>query len=576
MPRAINLKSSKWMWISGLCASIGLVTALVLADMLDESTASSRAATSSVATDKLPSLKLDLLQPDAVISTQSLSQLPRDVLSVPILNTLLTEDFVYYYEENESRLGLRGAIRRIAYEHDMNIGDEIVSYALNTPARIALWKTQDGKLGNFMMVIDRGSLAKSLELLAKAALNDSQLKIIGSVPLQDGDKVKVYGLNYAGNRTLYFADYHGRLFIFSDERMALPPKQKKKPSDYSKIRALLTSDPAEDQDPYLRRFDLTGIKTKHTIALSGSYASFGYQYFFPALRALRFDFGDKGWDTYAMLDGAKARISHQDTRKLWSAAPIDPSLCVALPIEASRAEGVIKGLAFGNEGFSQQMLASVQGPSAICWYSMARMYAPLLVMKTNSDAQAEKYLETVFGNVVGKRVKKGKGPKTPISRLRKISRADGAIWYRDVASHYGMYERTAKDANGAELVESYYRPTLAYVDKYLLFSPDPRLVDQAVGVLDKKYPALSDQLPGEGNISLVAYPASLTKQMQDSMLESLPAESEQALREAVVMRFFPVLDRFKKYPPYVLNLPANAGAGGIQWERLEWRALSSH
>jgi len=78
--------------------------------------------------------RLQLAQPDAVIQTASLSSLPKDILAIPQLKDLLSEDFLYYYETNEDRLGIDGALRRIAYEHHLSLTDEILAKILNMPA----------------------------------------------------------------------------------------------------------------------------------------------------------------------------------------------------------------------------------------------------------------------------------------------------------------------------------------------------------------------------------------------------------------------------------------------------------
>ena len=56
-----------------------------------------------------------LARPDAMIVSSSLRDLPHDLLSVPLLKSVLTEDFVFYYEERDTLLGLKGTLRRIAY-----------------------------------------------------------------------------------------------------------------------------------------------------------------------------------------------------------------------------------------------------------------------------------------------------------------------------------------------------------------------------------------------------------------------------------------------------------------------------
>ena len=67
----------------------------------------------------LASDKLGMSRPDGLLETNSLSQLPKDLLAVPFLKDTLTEDFVFYYEAHADRLGLIGSLRRIIYEHDL-------------------------------------------------------------------------------------------------------------------------------------------------------------------------------------------------------------------------------------------------------------------------------------------------------------------------------------------------------------------------------------------------------------------------------------------------------------------------
>ena len=66
-------------------------------------------------------LGLDLARPDVLIESASLGRLPKDVLKVPLLRDTLTEDLVFYYENNADRLGLTGSLRRIIYEHDLQL-----------------------------------------------------------------------------------------------------------------------------------------------------------------------------------------------------------------------------------------------------------------------------------------------------------------------------------------------------------------------------------------------------------------------------------------------------------------------
>ncbi|WP_048273786.1 DUF2138 family protein, partial [Pseudomonas aeruginosa] len=72
----------------------------------------------------------DLRKPDALIESVSLSRLPKEILEVPLLRDTLTEDFVFYYENNGDRLGLTGTLRRIIYEHDLTLKDSLVEELL--------------------------------------------------------------------------------------------------------------------------------------------------------------------------------------------------------------------------------------------------------------------------------------------------------------------------------------------------------------------------------------------------------------------------------------------------------------
>ncbi|MGK5048592.1 DUF2138 family protein [Janthinobacterium sp. GB4P2] len=126
------------------------------------------------------SLKLDLSRPDALVRTKSLSTLPRDLLTVPLARDVLREDFLFYYEQSEDRLGLKGSLRRIAYEHALGWGDQLLRMVLDQPAEVALWRDADGSLKHFAIAVSRNQLTRLLEEAGKIALKDTQMCIAGS------------------------------------------------------------------------------------------------------------------------------------------------------------------------------------------------------------------------------------------------------------------------------------------------------------------------------------------------------------------------------------------------------------
>ena len=137
-------------------------------------------------------LQLDLARPDALIESRSLAQLPKDLLRVPMLKDALSEDFVFYYQSNADRLGLIGTLRRIAYEHELELRDTLVQELLDQPAQIALWRGEDGKLAHALLRLKRGALAKTLQPLAQVAADDKQLAQVGTLMLESGEEAALY------------------------------------------------------------------------------------------------------------------------------------------------------------------------------------------------------------------------------------------------------------------------------------------------------------------------------------------------------------------------------------------------
>ena len=105
----------------------------------------------------------EMFQPDALIATQSLAELPKDFRSLPVFKDILTEDLFFYYEQHPGRLSLEGTLRRLAFEHELTLTDQVLAHVFNTPAKVALWKGGDGKLDQYLMLLDQGGLIRILE-----------------------------------------------------------------------------------------------------------------------------------------------------------------------------------------------------------------------------------------------------------------------------------------------------------------------------------------------------------------------------------------------------------------------------
>lgn len=505
-----------------------------------------------------PSLPKDnLFHPDVVMESRALSQLPKDVLAVPLLKTLLTEELVFYYEHNESRLSLEGAFRRIAYERGMGVGDEILAYALNTPAQVALWKNKDGKLKNFLLLIQKEGLLRFVEALARLALNDTQLQEASTLHLADGAKYTLWRLQYTPSRALFFVVLKDHIAMYTDPSLLDPGKDGSRQEHVSQFLQNLGE---TTLGSWLR---LPPLQGKHRIAVQSSYLSFGYQYFFPALETLRFDYDDGGW-TIAILSST----SFAPPDSLWGRVPAAPALCLALPVDKTRLLSYLQTLSADAE--LPQLVENLSPPAALCWYGDSQLHTPLAVLPLAQAKESWKPLFTdLFSKTVG--VAEAKGEQFPVE---KIVSAGGAeqIWRRSVSSPHGIAD-ARKSPLGDEMRSRRYFPvTFALADDTLIFSPDAMLADRTLAVLKKKYPSMSEMLEKtKESVSVVVVPKSLAGLLRQALSESLPPTREQVFRNSVEKRFFPLLDSVAQMPPFVLATPRGIDA----WEPLSWHTLFS-
>lgn len=515
----------------------------------------------SVAPIPLPPLALSedrLFHPDVVIHSQSLSQLPKDLLTIPLLHTLLTEEYVFYYEQNESRLTLEGTLRRIAYERNMGVGDEIIAHVLNTPAQVALWKNRDGKLKDYLLLLPKQGLVRFLELLSTLALDDSQLQKQQEVTLDNGAAYTVWALHHTPRHTLYFATLGDYLAVFTDPTLLEPG------AAGERRQALGQFIPRLGPTILGTGLHLATPTAKHTIAARGAYLSFGYQYFFPALEGVRFDFDTQGWTT-AIL----AATPFAATPTLWQRLPADPALCLALPVDPQRLMGYLGQLTDNPE--LARLLAQLHPAAALCWYGDSQLHTPLAVLPLEkSSADWLPLLAGLFAKTVGNQESFSSENKPVIESAPVVETPcpGGRVWRRPVSSPHGLLE--VKEAAYPMRSRRYFAVTLALCHDTLLFTPDPLLADRALGVLAKNYPPLADSLAANlPPVSLTVSPRPLALLLRKSLLDSLPPSREAVFRASVEKRFLPLLDKVATLPAQALATPRHAGS----WEPLVWHGF---
>ncbi|MDQ1923232.1 DUF2138 family protein [Massilia pseudoviolaceinigra] len=484
-------------------------------------------------------LNLDLSQPDALIVTRSLSSLPRDLLTIALARDVLREDFVFYYEQNGDKLGLQGTLRRIAYEHELGWGDQMIRTVLDEPADVALWREEDGSLKYFAIAVSRNSMTRMLEQAGKVALKDTQMKLAGEIRV-DGDKVPVYSLNYAHQRTLLIAARGTRMVILSDPGMVFGADGKADGKAETTVAGLLAADPKKQQ-AFRQQFHLDAQPTDgHSVAVKADVLAFGYQPFFGALDALRFDFSKGQWQTRALVDAGKLAAGGYDNRALWPVVPHNPAACFALPANWAEMTSVL------GEVDASALTEQLSGPAAVCWYGSSRLYTPLVVATRKAGGSDELY-GTLFAAAIGNK-KSG--------AVQKAAGPNGAVlWQREVATGIGAQH-----------------PTLAVSGQTVLFSPDRKLVEQALAVSRKQAPAIADRLADPSRTVGLIAPASLAELIRKEAFDALPSTREPVLRAAADAHLVPRLNALKKYPPYRLVLKS-LPASGVSWQPLEWQAL---
>ncbi|MFW0887313.1 UNVERIFIED_CONTAM: DUF2138 domain-containing protein [Pseudomonas sp. JL1] len=514
--------------------------------------------------------KLGLSRPDGLLEAHSLSQLPKDLLAVPFLKATLTEDFVFYYETHADRLGLIGSLRRIIYEHDLKLQDSLIEQLFDQPADVALWRGADGRLKDFLLVMDRGGLAKVLEPLAKVALDDSQLSQLGEMNVA-GDVVPVYQLTYNASKALVFASHGDKLVVLSNPTrlydLGSGPTDEPGMVSTQALEALLAGEKL-----FPEAFGLLpkAPEVKQRISVNASVLAMGYQRFIPNFAGLRFDMDDKGWHSFLAMDELEDQPDF-DFKPIWQAMPMGASACVALPLAAEQQKPLLVKLG-ADDNAAQVMIEHMAGAAGLCWYADSRLYTPLLVANLNDDGgKLDADLGNLFGSMVGAYENNVAEHAFPV-----VETQEGPMhrWQRQVSSNFGPYP--AKDAAQPESItgKAFMQVSLVRHGSTLLFSLDDKLVDKALGTLDKRFPPMADVVPKDLLMPVYFGPDAMAQLMQRETLDSLPQDMEPVFYNAAQTYLIPKLRTLGGYGKYALTLPEGSEPDGHwQWLPLEWKAL---
>jgi len=498
----------------------------------------------------------NILFPDALIRSHSLSKLPPDLLRIPLARDVLTEDFVAYYEENENRMALSGTLRRIAFEHELDFSEKLLQSVFDEPAEVALWRDDAGRLQDFVIVLSRNSLARAIQTILPIAAKatDTQLSSAGML---DGTDVEILVLQYGIEHHLLLLAKGDRIVALSNPGMLFTDEQQQLEKAVQVIKGLLDDKNFDGKtiSPFARHFSHTAPLPEKTHELTFATRAFAlnYETFVPGLAAFNLSFDEQGkWQSAVLLDGS----AWQDGGNLWAALPHGPGFCAALPVDWTQMTPMLKN--FNADLTPETFTASFAGPAAVCWYKDSRLYMPLFAARLNADADAEKIQEFFDLATEATRSENNKTPD-------KTSNAKDApaLWQGEIDSRFGA------SVSGSQ---PKLKPALSVQRDLVFFSPDITLVEKALDVAAKRWPALSDSFASEKDAPLVFIdPQALSALLRAEIFIALPRDEEALFRNAAETYLLPRLEALARYPAQHIHLTKKARADSFDWIPLEWK-----
>lgn len=493
-------------------------------------------------------LQVDLRNPEVLLATRNLAALPKDVAATPVLAGLVDEQLVFHYEEDEARLSIEGTLRRLAYEHNLAFEDRFLSILLAAPAEIGFWRAGKGRPEYFVAKLERSTLGKLAEALARIALDDRQLKQAGTFSM-GGDEVTLYTLDYGGGRTLAFAGRGEQWVFLSDPKLALD-EDGNLSSDAEEVLGDLLhgGHPWQTSLPYSNT-------AQHSLVIGEQAAALDYSHFLPALAGLRLDHENGTWRAGLRLD-SKYRQGGYDTATIWRSLPLGAAFCSALPVDWSTARAPLLAL-LGNDAAIEPTLAALDPIAAACWYANSRLSTPLFV------ARSGKELPLGAGPLLAQLAEKSWAAKAE-STVGKDGRSQ--IYVATIASRHGL-----RQAGSSERA---FPVALARHQELIFFSPDRRLVDAALEVAAKRAPALGDE-PGLAESGwLVVDPALTARLLRSEVQDVLPADDESFFREVARSRLWPRLEAWGKQQTAAVAVTGKTGIDGFM--ALDFRPLKGN
>jgi len=330
--------------------------------------------------------QINLGTPDVWLHSQNLALLPHDLLQVPLLKSLLTEDFLYFYQQDVDWLSLQGALRRISFEHDLKWSDDLLKDVASAPTDVYLWRDGSHALRYWAVSIQRDyllTLAQQLAQLKWAA--DKQVTEIGRVSV-DGDDVPLLKVTLSSTRSMILVAHGKRLVLLSDSAMLSRELGKLDPHADAFVQALLAKD-ATQRATLISGPQAPQMSHDHaqTIWMSNRFFAQGYGALVPDVQALRFDYDGSTW-------AGQANIRHVTAdSQIWSQIPAYAALCSSTSVDWAQVESVLQTAKAPLESLLKNKALETLSPTgAVCWYAEAGddVAQPLFVARRGDKSAA--------------------------------------------------------------------------------------------------------------------------------------------------------------------------------------------
>ena len=338
--------------------------------------------------------EIKLAQPDVWVHSQNFALLPHDLLQVPLLKALLTEDFIYFYAQDEDWLSLQGAMRRISFEHELNWSDTLLKNIADAPADLYMWHDDSHALRYWALSLERDAFTTVAQSLAKLKLAaDKQVHEIGRVSI-GGDDVPVLQVSLSAHRQMVFAAHGKRMVLLSDAVMASYAGGELDDQAQTLIQRLLADD-ANARAEVVSEWQVSTkaqpvADAKQTIMVSNRLFAQGYGAFVPSLRAIRFDFDGKVWHSQANI------IPTAFDPKIWTHLPANAAFCASAPIDWAQVQKAVDTA--NNLAVKPKLAEEFLPTGAVCWYAEKddNIVQPLFVALRQSGKTSAEPLNALF------------------------------------------------------------------------------------------------------------------------------------------------------------------------------------